>query len=49
MTSSVKQPKATQIKRYIISDMIFQSKKSFYLILCIDKNLASNEITAVQK
>ena len=40
MSSNVKQPKAIQIKRYIISDMIFQSKKTFYLIHCIDKNLA---------
>ena len=42
MSSNVKQPKAIQIKRYIsdMSDMIFQSKKSFYLIHCINKNLA---------
>ena len=40
MSSNTKQSKATQDKRYFISDMIFQSKTSFYLINCIDKNLA---------
>ena len=40
MSNIAKQSKATQDKRYFISEMVFQSKASFNLINCIEKSLA---------
>ena len=49
MVSNAKQSKEIQDKSFFISDMVFQDKISFYLVNCIEKNLAPLYITNKKK